>query len=118
MQQLVILSRWVTLGFLVSFTVAVFLKLLLGEIPLSGLLAGDRRGGTDYFSFGRAQLLVCTVIVAVNYLRQMTASPFITSLPDLPASTLELLGGSQLFYLVGKARALWFDSSGSPRGER
>jgi len=117
MQQLVILARWATLGLLVSLAVAVFLKLLFGGIPLSGLLVGDRRGSTDYFSLGRAQLLVCTMFVAVNYLRQMTASPFVTSLPDLPASTLELLGGSQLFYLVGKARALWFGSSGSPKGE-
>src|SRR5712664_1688430 len=113
MQRLVKVAHWVTLAVLVFLIGVVFLKFILGRISLDGLFSGDRHDGTDYFSFGRAQLLVCTVVVAVNYVRQVTASPLLNSLPDLPRTTLTLLGGSQLFYLVGKARALWFDPSTS-----
>jgi len=109
MEQLGTLTRWGALGFLSALSVVVFFKLLRGTIPLAGLLTGDRRDGSDYFSLGRTQLLVITTIVAVNYVRQVAASALLTSLPDVPISTLEVLGGSQVFYLVGKARALLFN---------
>jgi hypothetical protein len=112
MGQLAILARWGGLGFLTALAIIVFFKLLSGSISLDGLLTAERKDGTTYFSVGRTQLLLFTLVAAVNYVRDVFSSPLRTSLPDISTGTLEMLGGSQLFYLVGKAHALW--SSLSP----
>lgn len=108
MEQIATLARWGALGFIAALAAIVFLKILVGSISLNGLLTGDRGNGTEYFSVGRTQLLLSTVIAAVSYLRQVASAPSLTSLPDISANTLAMLGGSQLLYLVGKGRALWF----------
>lgn len=107
------LARWWGLGFLTALAALVLLQVLLGKISLRGLLTGERRDGTEYFSVGRTQLLVCTVVVLVNYTRQFLANPSLDSLPAVPAGALEVLGGSQLIYLAGKAWALWSPSDSS-----
>lgn len=111
------LNKFACVGAIVVFSAlasVIFAKFILGIIPLDGLLTGDRRDGSSYFSFGRSQLLVCTVIVAVKYLGQIAVNPLQTSLPDMPAGMLELLGCSQLVYLIGKGRAFRFGASTSP----
>jgi hypothetical protein len=111
MEQLETLARWGALGFLTGLAAVVACKMLFGTIPLSGLLTGDRRDGDAYFSLGRMQLLFFTLVIAANYVRQVAANASLTSLPDVPTGALAWLGGSQLFYLAGKARALWFNPS-------
>jgi hypothetical protein len=98
---------------LAALAIAVVSKILSGTISLHGLLTAERRDGTQYFSLGRAQLLVFTVFVAANYVKHIVTDKSLTSLPDLPGPTVAVLGGSQLFYLAGKARALWFKASAS-----
>ncbi len=107
------LGRDGALAFLILLALAVFLKILAGSISLNGLLSGDRGDGSSYFSLGRAQLLLFTLIIAVQYLRQVAAEPHLNSLPDLPAGALEVLGGSQVAYLIGKARAFRVNSPNS-----
>lgn len=110
MEQLQTLVRWAALGFLTSLAVIIFAKLLFGSISLRGLLTGDRKGGAEYFSVGRTQLLILTLFVAVSYVRDMLLNSC-SSVPDIPTRALLWLVGSQLFYLAGKARALWFNPS-------
>lgn len=107
------LARWAALGFLTALAAVVLFKVLLGKISLRGLLTGERRDGTEYFSLGRTQLLICSIVILVNYIRQFLANPSRVSLPDVPAVALGTIIGSQLIYLAGKARALWFDPSDS-----
>ena len=111
MDQLTILARWGAFGFLGALAVVVFFKALIGTIPLGGMLCGDRGDGTEYFSIGRTQLLVCTGIIAVNYVSQVIANPSLATMPEVPTGMLQVLVGSQVFYLGGKARALWFEPS-------
>src|SRR6266480_1216186 len=108
MDQLQAFIRWMPLAFLIALVVVVFCKLVSGSISLRGLLTADRHESVDSFSVGRVQLLVFTVVVAVTYVRDMLVNPSSAELPDVQTQTLALLGGSQLFYLAGKARALWF----------
>lgn len=116
--ELETLARWGALGFLIALAAVVFSKILFGTVSLGGLLTGERRNGTEYFSVGRTQLLLFTLVIAVNYVRQVAANASTTSLPDLPTGTLAWLGGSQLFYLAGKARALLFTTSAPSPTER
>jgi len=111
MYILTALASWTLLCFLAGLAIIIALKLVAGHIAVGGLLTGERRDRTAYFSFGRTQLLLCTAIVAFAYVRQVAANPSLKALPDLPTSELELLGGSQLLYLAGKTRALFFASS-------
>jgi hypothetical protein len=111
MNQLETLARWGPLGFLAALAAIVFSKLLSGTIPVGGLLTGERSDGSDYFSLGRTQLLICAVVIAVHYIREVTAHSSLTGMANMPTGMLQVLGASQLFYLAGKARALWFRSS-------
>jgi hypothetical protein len=111
MVQLEIVARWGALGFLIALAVVVFFKMLTGFIPIGGLLTGEHKDGTAYFSVGRTQLLFFTVITAANYLRQLATSSSLTSLPDVSTGMLVILSVSELSYLVGKARALLFGPS-------
>jgi hypothetical protein len=79
-------------------------KLLTGGIELGQLLEGDQADGSTYFSPGRAQLLVFTVLFAVHLWVQVMAHP--GEFPVIPREYLAVLGGSQAVYLVGKARAM------------
>ena len=108
------LAKFASFGYLFFLTalfVVVIAKLLVGTISLGGLLGGTRRDGSEYFSLGRTQLLISTILFAFNYVQQLLISAPSGSLPDTSEPALIALGGSQLFYLAGKARALWFDTS-------
>lgn len=88
----------------------VLWKLMTGGISLTYLLHGDARaprgsGRRIYFSAGRAQMLMITVVSAGYFLLQVIQDP--THFPDIPTPVLLALGGSSTIYLGGKAQALY-----------
>jgi len=103
-------AYWEALVLFGGFLGVVLWKLLVGSIPLSYLLDGDVRdpnsanGFSSQASTGRAQTLVVTLFVAGYYLLQLIRNP--TELPQLSMPMVVVLGGSQAFYLAGKARDL------------
>ncbi len=112
MHPLSVMSRWEGLILLSGFFGLVVWKLLTGGISLDQLLEGDigranGAGGSDpgtYVSIGRAQSLAITAFAAVYYLLQVLQNP--TQFPQLPASLINVLMGSQAVYLAGKAKAM------------
>lgn len=108
MLQLTDASQLFVKFILAAFAAVVFVGLLTGGISTRSLLYGERKGGGRYFSPGRVQLLIVTILVAFDYLVNVLQSPDRESLPDVNASVLALLVGSHAIYLGGKARALLF----------
>jgi hypothetical protein len=111
MQSVVKLASWEGIVLLAGFSGIVLGKLLTGGITLSGLLEGkilvrnsSRSHYSTYFSGGRAQLLVITVISALYYLLQVIHDP--STFPKLPEALVAVLCGSQALYLAGKAQAI------------
>lgn len=84
------------------FGVVVY-RLVIGEIPLAGLLSGKGLGGRPTLSPARLQLLIFTVAVAARYLGEVIANPRQDSLPPMSLGVVIALGGSQAAYLGGKA---------------
>jgi hypothetical protein len=84
-----------------GFFGVVLLKIATGRISLASLLS--TADGKRSYSPARLQLLIFTVAVAASYLYSALVDPSRDSLPDLPASVLVALGGSQAVYLGGKA---------------
>jgi hypothetical protein len=87
-------------------------RLFTGTITLRCLLHGDRidrstsSGYSSFFSPGRVQLLVSTVVTAGYYLIQVVHDP--TAFPKMPVSWVVALGGSHAIYLGGKVQSmLW-----------
>jgi hypothetical protein len=84
-------------------------RLFTGEISLDGLLYGSRRdrgnslGYSAFFSPGRTQLLIVTILTAGYYLLQVIHDP--TTFPEIPVAWVVALGGSQAIYLGGKAQS-------------
>ena len=104
------LATWEGIILLAGLCVVVFWKLFTGSISLDYLLYGDARGlrGDGYSSFfspGRAQMLMFTVVSAIYFLLQVIQDP--TRFPDMPNALIVLLGGSHALYLGGKAQALY-----------
>jgi hypothetical protein len=96
---------------LVGFFGVVAWKLLSGGISLNYLLYGRRRdraegGYTQFFSPGRVQLLIVSILTASYYLLQVLHDP--TKFPDVPAAWVAALAGSQVIYLGGKAQSMLF----------
>ncbi len=112
MRALATLAYWGLAVLLGGFFGIVFWKLLTRGISLGGLLEGDRPEGDTYFSPGRVQLLMVTVLFALQYLLQILKNP--AAFPPVPEALLVALGGSQAVYLGGKARAMLF---GGPRNQ-
>ncbi len=105
------LAVWVGILLLFGFAGIILWKVATGGICLDYLLDGDARvangaGYSTFFSPGRAQMLAFTVIFAANYLLQVIQDP--SRFPDVPATVLVVLGGSQAVYLGGKAQALYW----------
>ena len=100
------LAYWESVILLAGFFGIVFWRLLTGRISLNGLLEGDRADGSTYFSPGRVQLLIATILFAFYYLTQIVNKP--SAFPPVPQELLVVLGGSQAVYLGGKARAMLF----------
>jgi hypothetical protein len=95
------LASWAALLLLGGFFAVVFWNILTRRISLEGLFLGDRRDNNVYFSPGRVQLLIVTLISALYYLLQVVQNP--TSFPSVPESWIAALAGSQTLYLGGKA---------------
>jgi hypothetical protein len=93
-----------TAMWIIALTVIIVWKIFTRGIDLSGLLQGDAADGSTYFSPGRVQLLVFTVLFAVHLLTQIMAHP--RQFPPIPHEYLIALGASQAVYLGGKARAM------------
>ena len=105
MEQLILIIRfelWLILGL---FTFVVAYEMLTGAINMRGLL-DDKVSGA--LSPGRVQLLISTVMGAGYYLLLAIEQAPGGRLPDIPEEALLLVGGSQLLYLGGKARAHLF----------
>lgn len=85
-------------------------RLFTGGIALRCLLHGDRidsstsTGYSSFFSPGRAQLLVSTILTAGYYLIQVIHDP--TTFPKIPVSWVVALGGSHAIYLGGKVQSM------------
>jgi hypothetical protein len=108
MDELITATSYVVFLFVVGLAVAVFPRLLTGRINTRHLLYGRRADGRSYFSPERVQLLIFTAWTALTYLLIVIKKREYGELPDIPASTLALLGGSHAIYLAGKAYSMLF----------
>lgn len=97
----ILASRCVLL-LILGFIVVVFWQLFTQRISLGGLL----KDGQGNFSAGRAQMLMVTLMTAMQYLVQVMQKP--TVFPDIPTIWLAALGVSHGVYLGGKAQAILF----------
>ena len=97
---------WEVSVLLAGFLGIVLWKILTSKINLDGLLSGDDASGNTSFSPGRAQLLILTLLVALQYVMQVIHNP--AAFPQIPGSWVAALGGSQAVYLGGKAQSLLF----------
>ena len=97
---------WEVSVLLAGFIGIVLWKILTSKIDLESLLSGDDANGATSFSPGRAQLLIFTLFVALQYLVQVIHNP--TVFPQIPNYWVAALGGSQAVYLGGKAQSLLF----------
>ena len=87
---------------LTAVAAIVFYRMLSGEIHCDGLL---RRAPNEPLDPERIVMLIGTVAAAAYYAATALSTMdgvSVGKLPDVPDLTLELLGGSQLFYLAGK----------------
>jgi hypothetical protein len=98
------------LSLLAGFAGVVIVKMLRGEILLDGLLDSVDPDGTRSFSPARLQLLIITLVVAGDYVRQAVIGPQHNALPALPKELIAALGGSQAIYLGAK----WYTMLAEP----
>ena len=96
MRLLANLARWELIILVTSFA-AVMLWRLLKTASLAGLL----RSSDGTLSPGRIQLLMLTVLTALQCLLTTIHDPY--HLPSIPSNLVIALGGSQLVYLGAKA---------------
>jgi len=104
------LVSWEGMILLGGFSGVIVWRLLTREISLDCLLYGDRRdrrepsGYAAFFSPGRTQLLIVTILTASYYLLQVIHDP--TTFPEIPVAWVVALGGSHAIYLGGKAQSM------------
>jgi len=89
-------------GLILLFVVfgSVLVRILTGAIRTRGLIEGATPSGSRFISAGRVQLLIVTLVSALQYLAPMWHNP--QTLPDVPRNWLLFLGGSQVLYLGSK----------------
>jgi len=102
---------WEALIFLFALFGIVVIQILTGAINARGLLEGTTSGGTRFKSTGRVQLLIATIVTAVQYLSQVVDNS--QKFPDIPQNWLLLFGSSQVIYLGSKFHALYGKDSDS-----
>ena len=98
-------ARWEMIVLGASFAIVTIWKLLQ-----SGSFAGLLRSADGTMSPGRVQLLVLTVLTALQYLLATIHDP--SHLPAVPGNLVLALGGSQAVYLGAKAWTLLGLNSG------
>jgi sulfite exporter TauE/SafE len=96
MRLLASVARWETIALIASFGIVTLWK-LFQSASFSGLLRSSDRT----LSPGRVQLLVLTILTALQYLLATMHDP--SHLPPVPADLVKVLGGSQFVYLGAKA---------------
>jgi hypothetical protein len=96
MRLLLNAARWELIILITSFGVITLFR-LFKSVSLAGLL----RSSEGTVSPGRIQLLVITVLTALQYLLTTIHNP--SHLPSIPSNLITVLGGSQLVYLSSKA---------------
>jgi hypothetical protein len=89
-------ARWELIILVASIGIVTLWK-LFSSTSLAGLLQSNDRT----VSPGRIQLLISTVLVALQYLLATIHDP--SHLPTIPSSLVTVMGGSQLTYLGTKA---------------
>lgn len=89
-------AKWELIVLVTSFGLVSLWRLLK-----DGSFAGLLRAKDNTLSPGRIQMLMVTVLVALQYLLSTIQDP--THLPDISPNLVAVLGGSQLIYLGGKA---------------
>ncbi|MGA8763325.1 MAG: hypothetical protein WB562_10715 [Candidatus Sulfotelmatobacter sp.] len=126
---------WEIKGFLLALLGIVAGQLLTGQINTKNLLYGRKNDAgqaildangrvqshktqdTAYFSPERVQLLLLTMGAAFYYFTQVLRNP--GTFPPIPTSWTATVGGSNAFYLGGKALARFWprnkDSDGNFR---
>jgi hypothetical protein len=96
MRLLINTGRWEAIILITSFGVVTLWKILS-----TGSFAGLLQSSDGSVSPGRIQLLVLTVLTALQYLLTTIHDP--THLPAVPSNLVAALGGSQVIYLAAKA---------------
>lgn len=105
-------TRFVVLGFLAALAAIVFTGILNGRINARNLLSAKGALPSDSPSPERVQLLAFTLWTALSYLLDVIDHAGSGVLPDVPETTLYLLGGSHALYLGGKAYAMLRNPNG------
>src|SRR2546425_85553 len=111
MPEVTQLIVWEALIFLFALFGIVVIQILTGAINARGLLEGTTSGGTRFKSTGRVQLLIATIVTAVQYLSQVVDNS--QKFPDIPQNWLLLFGSSQVIYLVVIANIKILQAKGS-----
>ena len=89
-------ARWELILLIPSLGVVTIWRLIK-----SGSLAGLLRSTDGTLSPGRIQLLMLTVLTALQYVVTVIHDP--SHMPSIPSNLVTALGGSQLVYLGAKA---------------
>jgi hypothetical protein len=89
-------------AWILGVAAVVLVQIVMGRIPLTGLLDSKDAEGRSSFSPARLQLLIFTVVVAARFLQAVLANPGRGSLPSLSPGVVAALGGSQTVYLGAK----------------
>lgn len=110
MELLMSAARWELIAMITAFGIVTGWR-LFNPACLAGLLRSSDRT----LSPGRIQLLMLTVLTALQYLLTTLHDP--SRIPRLPSALVMAMGGSQLVYLSAKA---WdfFGPSGMNRQQR
>ncbi len=100
MPRIAALITWEGLVFLFTLLGIVVVRILTGGLRTQGLIEGTTAGGSRFVSAGRVQLLIVSLVAAVQYLTQVWQNPH--SFPEVPPNWLLFFGGSQVLYLGSK----------------
>lgn len=100
MRTLAAVARWETIALLASFGIITLWK-LFQSVSFDGML----RSSDGTLSPGRIQMLVLTVLTALQYLLTTVHDP--THLPHIPEGLVIAMGGSQAIYLGAKAWSIF-----------
>jgi hypothetical protein len=108
MRLLANLARWEMVTLIASFGIVTLWK-LFQSVSFAGLL----RSNDGTLSPGRIQLLVLTVLTALQYVLAMIHDP--SHLHPIPSGLVMAMGGSQAVYLGAKAWSIFGPQQNNPK---